>query len=632
MLGIYCRTSKDSETSIEQQKKLGIAFAVNKGFEFKVYEDEGISGFKISDDDIDPFNNRPAFTGLINDIRSKAVTKVWVFEHTRLSRNQYASAAIFNIFVKHGVELYENDRPLDLNDPQYQMFRQILDAVSQYERHLIVNRTTRGLRHAIDNGKRGYSNFEGYRKAGKNRAGRTVWEPVKAEIEKIRLVYKRYSEGATFKTIMDELLGGKKISVREVLTFMNKLGRYVKHPEYTGHVLTTEGLDVLHKFDNFEIDSISVLSDPKYWVKSIPYPLELVSIPEWIKCREKFQINRELLKKQRKGSRRAGKDLATGIVQCGTCGLKYYAHFTRRGKETTSPYRYYKHLSVISSQVCEQRPKTITIDKLNEIFKLFYFYNYLVFDNSKESFETSLRQIERQQTETEEKIKDFESVIKKHKKQIERFDSILSESDDKDTITVLSRQIISLEEKQRKDAELLASSKIELEKLNQKYSGTMREKVYYNVKDRITNFFSSTTEERRTQLLNVIEKCVLKKNYLFIDTGKIVFLFDTTIKYRFDTTFLDHLDNTEHFKWQFLELEKTKDLDDWVENEMTAEGLNELYFYENEVRMINGFYINFIDVSRNDKKLRSFFKEWGVSYDCTDRSYFVPFVDIGFHE
>jgi DNA invertase Pin-like site-specific DNA recombinase len=115
MLGIYCRTSKerDFETStISQQRTAGIKFAEEHKFEYEIYEDEGKSGFKISDDDNDPFNNRPAFINLINDIKNKKIDKVWVWEHSRLSCNQYASAFIFNIFEKFKVKLFENQKSL----------------------------------------------------------------------------------------------------------------------------------------------------------------------------------------------------------------------------------------------------------------------------------------------------------------------------------------------------------------------------------------------------------------------------------------------------------------------------------------------------------------------------------------
>ena len=157
MLGIYCRTSRETEienSTISQQRMIGIKFAEQNNFEYEIYEDEGKSGYKISDDDSDPFNNRPDFTRLINDIKDKKIDKVWVWEHSRLSRNQYASAFIFKIFEKYKITLFENNKQFDMNDPQIKFTRQILDAVSEYERQLIVARTTRGLRKRIDEGKR----------------------------------------------------------------------------------------------------------------------------------------------------------------------------------------------------------------------------------------------------------------------------------------------------------------------------------------------------------------------------------------------------------------------------------------------------------------------------------------------
>lgn len=120
--------------------------------------------------------------------------------------------------------------------------------------------------------------------------------------------------------------------------------------------------------------------------------------------------------------------------------------------------------------------------------------------------------------------------------------------------------------------------------------------------------------------------------YLLIDTGSVVFLFDTNVSFEFNTGLLDHLDNTEHFKWQFLELPKTKDLDAWVANEMTAEGLAEFYYYHNEVRSIGDFYINCFDVRKRKKKVDYLLESFGITYDCSGRSYFVTFVDIGFHD
>jgi len=222
MLGIYCRTSRDAGTensTISQQKTAGIKFAEENSLEYEIYEDEGISGYKISDDDSDPFSNRPDFTRLMNEIKSGKIDKVWVWEHSRLSRNQYASVFIFKTFEKHKITLYENQKQFDMNDPQIKFMRQMLDAVSEYERQLIVARTTRGLRKRIDEGKRSFPNLYGYRKEGKDEKGYTKWVPVESEIENYRHILKRFTEGASLRKITLELYDKLSIEKRGIASY-----------------------------------------------------------------------------------------------------------------------------------------------------------------------------------------------------------------------------------------------------------------------------------------------------------------------------------------------------------------------------------------------------------------------------
>ena len=120
VLGIYARTSRDSGefSTIDQQVKAGIDFANHNNMKFKVFQDKGFSGYKIDDsEDKDPFANRPAFSEMIEAIKLGTINAVWVWEHSRLSRNQYASAVIFNLFLKHKIRLYEKDKEYDLYVP-----------------------------------------------------------------------------------------------------------------------------------------------------------------------------------------------------------------------------------------------------------------------------------------------------------------------------------------------------------------------------------------------------------------------------------------------------------------------------------------------------------------------------------
>jgi DNA invertase Pin-like site-specific DNA recombinase len=119
---------------------------------------------------------------------------------------------IFNIFEKHKITLYENQKKFDLNDPQLKFNRQILDVVSEYERQLIVGRMTRGLRKHIDEGKRSHQNLYCYRKNGKDDRGYTIWVPVESEIENYKYTLKRYMEGASLRKIFYELFDLNRIN------------------------------------------------------------------------------------------------------------------------------------------------------------------------------------------------------------------------------------------------------------------------------------------------------------------------------------------------------------------------------------------------------------------------------------
>jgi DNA invertase Pin-like site-specific DNA recombinase len=620
MLAIYCRTSKESnDSTIEQQEQKGVNFALSNKLQFKVYKDEGKSGFKI-DDETNPFSLRPAFTSLVNDIKAGHITRVWVLEHSRLSRNQYASAFIFNVFEKHNVTLYENDKEMSLKDPQYQFMRQILDAVSQYERNLIVNRTTRGLYNAINNGKRAYYKLYGYKRIGRDDTRHTVWEPVQSEIEKIKFAYKTILDGGSLRGLIGHLYPAKtrETHPKEMLCLLTKWTRILSHFEYTGYCLNMEGLDVLHKYHRFEIDSLDALKEPnastKHLVKSIPYPLELVSVEDWIRCAERLHLNKVARNNSLdKSSRRASKDLCTGLIRCGYCNSRYYSYVVRHNDKQ---YLYYKHIISISDNQCSQKPKTFAVFKIDEIYKIFYFYFYLVFDDTRRLIEESMREIKIQQATTKEQITSLEKQLVQSQKQIKKFNTALDNTDDIKVIQVLAGRIAHTEERITKDTEVLASLKVELEVLNDKYSGTELQNVYYSVKDRITTFFEKmNVEQRRSELLRVVKKSVLFGDCLIIEASAKLFIFDVSYRktYKFDSESYDKLMKDEVYLDNFLNLDTAQKFEATRFNGKTLANWElDKKFNEEEMRTIIGDY----------------FVSLGISIDLKPISNVVSFLDI----
>jgi DNA invertase Pin-like site-specific DNA recombinase len=511
IIGIYVRTSVETDgTSIEQQKKEGIKFCEKLSFDYKFYEDEGKSGFKI--DEENPFKNRKGLLKLINDIENKIIDKVWVYEHSRLSRNQEASFVLFRIFKKNNITVYEKDKEFDMNDPQSQMIQGILTQISQYERHLIVNRTTRGIRDSINRGIRGYKHLYGYKNEGKKDDGHVIWVPVDSEIENIRYAYQMFLQGSSVKSIIKNIF--KNVKETEYIVLIKKWTRLLKHFEYTGFSLTTDGSNIFKKYLNFEIESLTVLNQ-EHFVKSVNFPVQIVSFEDWITVVEKLQAHKKVYKDK---MRRTNTEMLTGIIQCPYCELRYY-------KLVSKGYSYYKHEPKISN--CGQRPKSFNIEKMDKLFELFYFYFYLVYDDTKLLIEESQRLIRLNQMELKEKIKIIESENRKLDKQIERFQSIYDNSEDQELLKLTLKKETELNLKKKSNDVILGKLRNEIDELNQKYDKDKLELTFYDVKDNVINFFEKmNSEEKRMSLMKIINNCQLFNKYLVIDTGKILFIFN----------------------------------------------------------------------------------------------------------
>jgi DNA invertase Pin-like site-specific DNA recombinase len=650
ILGIYVRTSVETDgTSIDQQKKEGIKFCKKNKFEYQFYEDEGKSGFKIEDDE-NPFKNRQGLTKLITDIENKIIDKVWVYEHSRFSRNQYGSFVLFRIFEKYKITIYEKDKQFDLNDPQSQMIRGVLDSISQYERHLIVARTTRGLHDSINRGIRSYSDFYGYKKDGKTNEGHVKWVPVKSEIENIKYCYEQLLKGSTLKTILLRLYNNKSARETEKSFLIKKWTRLLKHFEYTGYSLNTDGLKIFNSFKKYEIESLGELNNKKYYVNSINYPVKIISIDDWITVVERLQV-----RKVKEKIRRTDTELCTGIIKCHYCGQKFYYNYRNvvvNGKEYD--YTYYRHI-FYNREECNQTPKKLDLDRTDEIFEVFFFYFYLVYDDTRALIKESQRVLKINMMELKEKINDAQNENKKTDKQIDRFREIYEKSDDAELLKLTLIKETELNKKKDKNNEAINKLKNELEELNKKYDDDELELTYYNVKETVINFFENMTiEERRNALIKIIKECLLFNKYILIDTDKILFIFNTEDEIYLTEDTYNEFKNDKKFKGNFLHSSELLDKDDEISMEITnfsievfknlinenpvenKTGVNDLWNKLNnyfdvrklgDVRIINYNLDNGEKINMKltmEKRLRKL----GITYDITEINKIVSFTEL----
>ena len=541
--GIYARTSIETDgTSIEQQRELGIKFCDSQDFQYRVYEDIGKSGYRV-DDDNDPFKNRPGISKLIDDIENGLVDKVWVWEHSRLSRNELASYVLRKIFIKNKTVVYENGKQFNMDDPLSIMIDGIMTHVSRYERNKITGRTTRGIHKRINTGRRSYVSVYGYRQVGKV-DDFLVWELVRSEIENIKYAFQSFLKGNSINSIVKDLHDDMpEVRLKAMhKNYRNVLLRF----DYTGFSLTTEGSELYQKYKNSEIENLDFLRElengkPKYYLKSINYHTQTVSIEDWITVVGKLRENRELYKTRK---RYADSDIFSGIINCPYCGLNYYSF-------NKDEYQYYTH---IPSKKCLQRPKSARREKINGLVETFYFYFFLVYDDTKELLKESQAIANLNLARIRDKISDAQRENRRIEKQISNFQSLYEdESTDKDLLKLTLTKENELKLKLEGNNQAVAKLKSELDRLRNEYDRDKMELTYYNVKEKVIDFVEKlSVESKRAELIKIIKRCQLFADRLLIYSGKVLFVFDIKRDYGLPEEVYEAFKNDTDFKRNFL--------------------------------------------------------------------------------
>ena len=124
--------------SLEFQRELGVKRAKELGFEYKLWNEGGKSS------NHEELDKRPELSRLFNEIKNGVVKHLFVYDQSRLSRNDTVSS-IFRIeCAKQGVTLYNKEGKYDLSDHNDHFMKQILDAVAQFDNAQRAERTRLG--------------------------------------------------------------------------------------------------------------------------------------------------------------------------------------------------------------------------------------------------------------------------------------------------------------------------------------------------------------------------------------------------------------------------------------------------------------------------------------------------------
>ena len=141
-LHIYTRvstvTQADKGTSLDSQQQLGLKKAKELKFDHEIWNEGGKSSHH------DDIQGRPKLYELFQAIKAGDVKHLWVYDQSRLSRNDQVASILRYEFNKQGVTLYTKDGKFDLSSPSDKLLKQMLDAVAEFENSVRAERSRIG--------------------------------------------------------------------------------------------------------------------------------------------------------------------------------------------------------------------------------------------------------------------------------------------------------------------------------------------------------------------------------------------------------------------------------------------------------------------------------------------------------
>jgi site-specific DNA recombinase len=322
----------------------------------EAFVDDGFSGSEL---------NRPALNRLRELVQQGQVDVVMAYDPDRLSRNLADLLLLDNEFTRYGAKLEFITQEMDTS-PEGKMFFAIRGAVGQYEREKIRERSMRGLREKVRQGKvlSGSCAPFGYR-YNKNKA---TLEEDPETAKTLRLIFHVFvNESLSLQGLASRLNhlqiptpeGGDRWRASTLSTML-------RNETYAGR---------LHQFRRYRVE-------PKYKVKSLTKEKKTSTAlrpkEEWTTVQVPSLVSRDLFEAaQRKLRRNAElanrnakrKYLLSGLLYCSQCGGRMGGHAIH-GVPYYQCYRSYKADNIplgidgLPTPCCCPQIKTASIEPL----------------------------------------------------------------------------------------------------------------------------------------------------------------------------------------------------------------------------------------------------------------------------
>ena len=222
---IYCRVSTKEQAeqgySLEAQEKDCKEFALNKGYEVdRLFIERGESA-KTQD--------RPELIKLLKYSfeNKKQLSALIIWKYDRLARNLTDHLELINKLSSYGLNVLSVTENND-NTPSGRAIRSILGAVSQYENEIRGERTTKGMKEALLQGRWVFRVPKGYARSIDNK-NKPMLIPSQ-ESKYIKEIFKLAETGLYRQVDIVNML--RKQGYKELTE--NKLNRILRNPLYAG--------------------------------------------------------------------------------------------------------------------------------------------------------------------------------------------------------------------------------------------------------------------------------------------------------------------------------------------------------------------------------------------------------------
>jgi site-specific DNA recombinase len=384
MLAIYTRLSREDEasSSIENQQREGIAFALSNGYEYKVYDEgSGVSGG-------DKIDERPALKQLFEDLPD--LTAVWVRDQNRIERNTGTWHNFSTALAALNIKYYESGKQHDLSDPDVWAMTAMKSVWNTRERRSQSKKTKKAIRDNVAQGK-----VHGIIPYGYKKGAKAMMETHEDEAKIVREIFKM------------SLAGRGTMSIAEAL---NELSTPTRYNQYEGTIKLPNNKKADKKAVKWAGNTIrGIIINPIYKGERI-WGEEAFKCPSIVEPNHWQKVNDNLKKNaNNSGKKVEHKYLLKGIIKCGRCGRNYYG----RSRQNKRDHYYTCSSKRRGVENCGNR--SINIDFIEGLIWEHFFSQGLF----RERLQDYFKQLESEPRikEIEEQTKNYNAIIKEQTEQ-----------------------------------------------------------------------------------------------------------------------------------------------------------------------------------------------------------------------